>query len=259
MRHLLLAALFAAAISRSLTAETNIPFPPTSPPAGTNPATFAAPRLDGWLSNFLGRLQKSHAAGAKVDIVFDGDSITDFWQGNGKNLWANYEKLNAFDFAIAGDRTQHVLWRLQQGQVDNLHPKLVFLMIGTNNVPGPDTPEQIAEGVRAIVDDYRKRCPDAVIVLQAIFPRGATANPMRDKIKAVNVIISKYGDGQHVIYLDFADKFLAPDGSLGADIMPDFLHPSLKGYQIWADQINPVINKYLPDAKLPLSSGTPAP
>ena len=118
-----------------------------------------------------------------VDLVFDGDSITDGWQGGGKEVWAkNYDKLKATDFGIGGDRTENLLWRLDHGQLDGLHPKMVALMIGTNNIGL--TAEQIAEGVTADVREYQKLCPDAVILLQAIFPRSEKAtDPVRAKIK----------------------------------------------------------------------------
>jgi len=127
-----------------------------------------------------------------------------------------------------------------------MHPKLIVLLIGTNNIANY-TPAQIGEGVKAIIDAYQKRCPDSAILLQGIFPRGEKPeDPARAKIKQVNEIISKFGDGKKVIYLDFGDKFLQPDGTISREIMPDFLHPSAKGYQIWADAIQPVIDQYLP-------------
>ena len=160
-------------------------------------------------------------------------------------MWTErYDKLGAFDFAIAGDRTQHLLWRLAQGQVKGIHPKLIAIMIGTNNM-WDNSPEEIADGVKAIVADYQKRCPGAAILLQAIFPRGELpTDPVRAKIKATNEIISKLGDGKKVIYVDFGDKFLNADGTISNEIMPDFLHPSPKGYQIWADAIQPIIDQY---------------
>jgi lysophospholipase L1-like esterase len=223
------------------------PMPTTLPslPAGVNPAVFPMPRME-WVVRVKGNNDRAAQIAESIQLVFDGDSITDGWQGSGKEIWAErYGKLGAFDFGISGDRTEHVLWRLSQGQVDNIHPKLIAIMIGTNNIGL--TPEQIAEGVKAIVGDYRKRCPEATILLQAIFPRGQdAANPLRAKIKDTNKIISGLADGDKVIYLDFGDKFLEADGTLSPTIMPDFLHPNAKGYQIWADAIQPVIDKYFP-------------
>jgi lysophospholipase L1-like esterase len=207
--------------------------------------TTAEPRLD-WLQRVQTNFDQSRKM-ASVDLIFDGDSITDFWQavGKGKEIWnQRYAKLNAFDFGIAADRTEHVLWRLQNGQLDGLHPKLVVLLIGTNNLGG-NTNEQVVKGVQAIVGEYQKRCPDTAILLQGIFPRGEPANFWaRPKIKAINQTLASLAGGKKVIFLDFGDKFLNPDGTLSPEIMPDFLHPSAKGYQIWADAIQPVIDRF---------------
>lgn len=212
-----------------------------TPPAGTNSAVFPVPRVE-WLVHFQHNLERTKQG--NVDLVFDGDSITDGWQGTGKEVWAkNYAQFHPADFGISGDRTEHLLWRLDHGQVAGLHPKLIALMIGTNNT-GSNTDVQIAEGITAIVHEYQKLCPDAVILLQAVFPRSEKpTDPVRAKIKNINTIISKLGDGQKVIYVDFSDKFLQPDGTLTRDIMPDFLHPNAKGYEIWADAIRPEIEK----------------
>lgn len=219
---------------------------PSTPPAGTNTAIYAVPRIE-WLMNVQANNEKARAL-PSVDLIFDGDSITAGWQGAGRAVWNKYYgKLNAADFGIPGDGTQHLLWRLTQGgQVDGLHPKLIVLMIGTNNLS--NTAEQVVDAVKAIVTEYQKRCPQAVILLQAILPRGelAASNPHRDKNKVVNKILSDFADGKNVIFIDFGDKFLNPDGSIIKEDMPDFLHPSAKGYQIWADAIQPIISQYFP-------------
>jgi lysophospholipase L1-like esterase len=237
-------ALIVGAFGQQTTPQTII-WPITPPPPGGNTAVEPMPAL-GWFMHFQFNMDSARKM-AKVDLIFDGDSITDFWQGKGRAIWnQHYAKLNAWDFGISGDKTENVLWRLQNGQVDNLHPKLICLMIGTNNW-AVNTPEQIADGVKADVEEYQKRCPDAVILLQAIFPRGpGPKDPARLKVKAVNDIISQLGDGKKVIYIDFSDKFLQPDGTLSPDIMPDFLHPTEAGYKIWADAIQPTIDQFFP-------------
>ena len=196
---------------------------------------------------FKGNMERLANTPRPIDVVFDGDSITDGWMGDGRGVWEkNFANRRAFDFGISGDRTQHLLWRLNKGQVDGLDPKLVLLMIGTNNL-GSHSSEQIAEGVDAIVKDYQKRCPNAVVLLQGIFPRGQSPqDPARAKIKEINQTISKLGDGQKVIYVDFGDKFLEADGTMSPEVMPDFLHPSAKGYEIWAEAIKPTVDKYSP-------------
>ena len=226
-----------AALAQTSLSDWTVP----TPPPGTNPAAFPVPH-DDWLGHFARSAARSKKGG--VDLVFDGDSITDFWMGKGKEVWnKNYAKLNAADYGISGDRTEHLLWRVDHGQADGLHPKMIALMIGTNNL-GANTEVQIAEGITAIVHEYRKRCPDAVILLQGIFPRGEQpTDSNRQKIKTINSMISKLNDGDKVIYMDFGDKFLEPDGTISKEIMPDGLHPAAKGYEIWADAIRPEIEK----------------
>ena len=242
--HLLPAAIFftVSAFAQTTPLSTLLP----EVPPGVTSAAYPSFRSD-WCARVKGDIENAHRVAASTQLVFDGDSITDGWRGAGRAIWTErYGKLNAFDFGIGGDRTQTVLWRLTQGQADGMRPKLIALMIGTNNLYG-NTPEEIADGVQAIVADYQKRCPDAVILLQAIFPREEQpSHPFRAKIKAINQIISKLGDGKRVIYVDFSEKFLQPDGTLSKEVMPDFLHPSTKGYQIWADAIQPIIDQYFP-------------
>jgi len=223
------------------------PFPEA--PTGVNTATFPVPRIE-WVARVKSNNENAAKNAGAIQLVFDGDSITDGWQGAGKGIWAErYGKLGAFDFGISGDRTEHVLWRLSQGQLDGLHPKLIAIMIGTNNIHS-NTAEQIADGVKAVVNDYHQRCPDATILLQAIFPRGHLAtDPARAKIRETNKILAGLADGKKVIFLDFGDKFLETDGTMSPDVMPDFLHPNAKGYQIWADAIQPVIDQYFPAKK----------
>jgi len=241
----LLAVLTGLITAPSARAGGTLAWPPPTLPPGSNSASTPAPRMD-WFLHFQSNLDASRKQ-PKIDLIFDGDSITDHWTTVGKDLWAqHYAPLNAFDFGISGDRTENLLWRLQNGQVDGLHPKLVVLLIGTNNL-SYNTPEQIAEGIKASIDEYFKHCPDTTILLQGVFPRVAKADDTaRAKIKTLNQLISKFADGKKVLYIDFGDKFLQPDGTLSADIMPDFLHPSPKGYQIWVDAIQPEIDQFFP-------------
>jgi lysophospholipase L1-like esterase len=182
-----------------------------------------------------------------VDVLFLGDSITDGWRGSGKQVWEkNYTPLKAANFGIGGDRTQHVLWRLQHGELEGINPKVAVLMIGTNNLGG-NTAEQIAEGVKTIVEEIHKQKPETKVLLLGIFPRSASAkDSARTKIKEINEMISKLDDGgKHVKYLDIGDKFLDGEGNLSKDIMPDYLHPNAKGYEIWAEAIDPTLKQML--------------
>lgn len=175
-----------------------------------------------------------------AQLVFLGDSITAGW-GSKKEIWDKaFGAYKPANFGIGGDRTQHVLWRITHGELDGIKPKAVVLMIGTNN-SGSDPAEGIAKGVTAIVETIRAKQPQAKILLLAVFPRGekASPNPGREKLAKVNEIIAKLHDGQNIHFLDIGTKFLQPDGSLTKEIMPDFLHLSAQGYQIWADAISP--------------------
>lgn len=179
----------------------------------------------------------------KAQLVFLGDSITAGWAGNGKEVWAkSFGAYTPANFGIGGDRTQHVLWRIQNGELDGIKPKAFVVMIGTNN-SGTDPAEGIAKGVTAIVETIRAKQPQAKILLLAVFPRGSKPdgqlNAQNDKLKQVNATISKLDDGQHIFYLDIGDKFPTTDGKLDKSVMPDFLHLSPAGYQIWADTISP--------------------
>ncbi len=174
----------------------------------------------------------------KTDLLFLGDSITAGWGGK-KEIWDKaFGAYRPANFGIGGDRTQHVLWRITNGELDGIKPKAAVLMIGTNN-SGTDPAEGIAAGVTKIVQAIRTKLPETKILLLAVFPRGEKANPQREKLKQVNAIIAKLDDGKNVFYLDIGEKFLQPDGTLTKEIMPDFLHLSTKGYQIWADAITP--------------------
>ncbi len=178
----------------------------------------------------------------QAELIFLGDSITAGWGGK-KDIWDKaFGPYKPANFGIGGDRTQHVLWRITNGELDGIKPKAVVLMIGTNN-SGSDPANGIAKGVTVIVETIRAKQPQAKILLLAVFPRGekAAPNPGRDKLKQVNAIIAKLHDGQNIHFLDIGEKFLKPDGSLTKDIMPDFLHLSAAGYQIWADAIGPKV------------------
>ena len=216
-----------------------------------NTATNPVPRNAGWIKRHEGFAQQAQKGG--VAILFMGDSITDFWRNRGSNVWNHYyAPRHAADFGISGDRTEHVLWRIDHGELDGIHPKVVVLMIGTNNTgkendrktPRNSVPE-VAEGVRAVVNDLRARLPKSKILLLAIFPRGTLDDPQRAQVALINTLIAKLDDGKMVKFLDIGPKFLELDGTLPRSVMPDLLHPNAKGYQIWADAMNPTLDRML--------------
>jgi lysophospholipase L1-like esterase len=183
--------------------------------------------------------------GKHFDIVFDGDSIMNRWESTGKVLWQERYAAITADFGIEGDHVENVLWRLDHGQVDEVDPKVVMLMIGTNN-SGQNSADEIAEGIKLLVAEYERRCPHAHIILMGIFPRGERATDGgRRKVAAVNSQIKALEDGQRVSFIDVTAQMIESDGTISQDMMPDFVHPTAKGYQIWADAIQPVINQYI--------------
>ena len=199
-------------------------------------ATKPVPRGGGWTKrheSFNKRVAKG-----ECDLIFIGDSITQGWEGRGKNVWAKfYGKRNAVNLGIGGDRTQHVIWRLDNGNLKNIAPKAAVIMIGTNNA-GANTSQQIADGVEAIVKQLRNKTPKTQILILAVFPRGSNPADKRRKVnEGANAIFKKLADGKHVHYLDIGPKFLETDGTLTRKIMPDLLHLSQAGYTIWAESI----------------------
>lgn len=245
-------ALLTLCLFVTLSVHAQTPAPATPKPAAPKvvlppqPPDIAAPKMgpDGKPNaGFIAAHEKfvSQAKQGEGQLVFLGDSITAGWGGNGKEVWAkafaDYKPLN---FGIGGDRTQHVLWRIENGELEGIKPKAAVVMIGTNN-SGTDPAEGIAKGVTRIIETIRAKQPQTKILLLAVFPRGEkpSPNPGRDKLKVVNEIIARLDDGKNVFFLDIGAKFMQPDGTLTKDIMPDFLHLSPAGYQIWADAIGP--------------------
>jgi beta-glucosidase len=186
-----------------------------------------------------------------VDLLYIGDSITHGWENVGKELWDTYyAPRNAVNMGFGGDRTQHVLWRLDHSNLDSISPKLAVLMIGTNNSNGNDnTAEEIADGIIAICHRLRTRLPETKILLLAIFPRGPKPSAQRQKNAEASLLVSKIADNKTIYYLDINKDFLTDDGTLNKDIMPDYLHPNKAGYKIWAQAIEPKIAELMGENK----------
>jgi len=193
-------------------------------------------------------LQQRGEAAAKqqppAQLVFLGDSITEAWEHDGAATWArHYAPFGAVELGIGGDQTQHVLWRLREGHLDGLHPRVLVLMIGTNNTGGGmHSPRDIRDGVAAILGELHARMPDTRVLLLAIFPRGTTAaDAARLNNEAANVLLAALCDGDRVRFLDIGPAFTETDGSLAADVMPDALHLSAAGYERWAAAMAPAL------------------
>jgi lysophospholipase L1-like esterase len=213
-----------------------------------NTATNSVPRDAKWIERHEGFMHEARQG--DIDLLFLGDSITDRWRNHGSNVWNEYyAPLHAANFGISSDRTQHVLWRIEHGELDGIHPKVVVLMIGTNNTGKEkdgktirNTIPEVVEGVTAIVHELRTKLPGSKILLLGIFPRGNLNDPQRAQVAVINTIIAKLDDGKTVSFLDIGPKFLEPDGTLSRDIMPDLLHPSAQGYEIWAKAMMPTLD-----------------
>lgn len=216
------------------------------------PADQPSPRTD---ANSLAAheqlLEKARRGG--VDIYFEGDSITRRWGATDypdflANWKQNFFGWNAGDFGWGADLTQNILWRLEHGELDDVKPKVIVVLAGTNNVGrerGDDAKvEDITRGIKAIIDLCRKKAPEAAIVLTAIFPR----NDGMDVIPTINRInenIAKFADGKTIRFVNVNDQVADKNGVLFEGMMMDKLHPTLKGYQIWADALKPIFTELL--------------
>jgi lysophospholipase L1-like esterase len=227
------------------------------------PADKPATRTGGWMGihNRLVTL----AQGGNIDLYFQGDSITDYWGRNTANqpFRPNFDKYfggwKAADFGVAADRTENVLWRISNGELDGVKPKVIVLLIGTNNLPKdmqnylPKTAAETAGGVKAILDVMKAKQPQAKILLVSVFPREDkinASNPayredLKPKIRELNGLLARFDDGKQVHFLDIYDKFLGPDGNLIPGTFTDRLHPSEKGYDIWAQAMLPILTEWL--------------
>ena len=200
------------------------------------------PRTDEQGTNrFLVLNQRVKDSQGKADLIFVGDSITQGWEGNGKEVWAKYyAHRHALNPGIGSDHTQHVLWRLDHGNLEGLHPKVAVVLIGVNNIPDENnTPRMVLEGVTAVVKKLRDKLPETKVLLLGIFPFREDFNLQRAKALQVNQALHKLDDGKSVHFLDFGHLLIQPDGKISKDMMRDFLHLSPTGYRLWAEAMEP--------------------
>jgi len=211
-----------------------------------------------------GRFRKMHDSflargkAGPIGVLFIGDSITAGWT-KAPHVWEHYfGKYQPANFGIGGDQTQHVIWRIENGELDGIKPKVVVLMLGTNNT-GTHTADEIAAADQKIVGMIRAKLPETKVVVLAIFPRGprknaagvitpevaAEAGKRQEIIAAANLQLAKLDDGQNVRSLDINSVFLGQDGKIPFSIMPDQLHPNAAGYQLWADALQPLLTSLM--------------
>lgn len=243
----------------------------------SGPADRPVPRTDPNSMTAHAQLLEKARRG-RIDLYFVGDSITRRWGATDypallANWTENFFGWNAANFGWGADRTQNILWRLLNGELDDVHPKVVVLLAGTNNVGtavGPAgveaTADEVSRGIKAIVDVIRARAPRAAIIVTGIFPRNDNMAVM-PVIDAVNRRIARFADGASIRFLDLTDRLADADGRLFDGMMHDGLHPTVRGYQVWADALKPLLTELLgPPAKEdqappptgdPRSPGTP--
>jgi lysophospholipase L1-like esterase len=233
-------------------ASAPIPSQPAAAPAPEQKATVAAPKVGN--AAFFEKHGKFLARGKEgpIGLLFIGDSITEQWN-KAPEIWSKYfGAYRPANFGIGGDQTQHVLWRIENGELDGINPKVVVLMIGTNN-SAAHSGKEIAEANRMIVEQIQRRLPRAKVLLLAIFPRDPRPDrPDADHwekrmtaIRTANAELARMDNGRSVRFLDLGPKFTAPDGTIPDEIMPDQLHLSPAGYEIWARNMQPLLEEML--------------
>lgn len=244
-----------------------LPFAFAQPPAAPAPAPAkvdASAAIE--KTDPSGRFRKMHESflarrtSGPIGVLFLGDSITAGWAAPTRaHIWETYYgKWQPANFGIGGDQTQHVIWRIENGELDGISPKVVVLMLGTNNTGG-HTAAEIAAADKKIVAMIRAKLPQTKVLVLAVFPRGArkdqagkiTEAALADAAKrqavidGVNAELAKLDDGKMVRFLDINSVFLGQDGKIPFSIMPDQLHPNTAGYQLWADAMQPTLTQLM--------------
>ncbi len=195
-----------------------------------------------WRARWQQKLKETRA-GRDCPLIFLGDSITQGWEENGKAVWEkHFAPVQALNLGFSGDRTEHLLWRIKYGGLDALHPRAAIMLIGTNNTGHLQRPaEETAAGIRAVIGEFQKQLPRTPLVLLAIFPRGEHPDdPLRRRNDEINDRIRLLADGARVIWMDLCEGFLRPDKTLSREIMPDYLHLSPAGYELWSRGLEPL-------------------
>ena len=198
-----------------------------------------------WLDRHQSYKQNTAINRGNISVIFYGDSITEGWGGAGKAIYdSKYAPLGTVNYGVSADRTEHVLYRIADGEVENLNPKFVVLKIGTNNVGQGtgDTNDEIVRGIKAVVDLLLERLPNSKILLLGVLPRNDATQFTR--VADINIKISKFHDGNRVHFLDMFDQFATGWGVVDASLFNgDQLHLVTPGYQRWADTMDHLFNE----------------
>lgn len=216
------------------------------PAAKPNPALLPVSRTEDWAIERQNEVLRRARSTPKAAVVFVGDSITQGWEGEGAALWQKeLAPLGALNLGVSGDRTEHVLWRLREAPLTHLEPRVIVLLIGTNNLGhGTSDAEETLAGVQAVIATLHAQAPEATLLVHEIFPRGERMNPMRGEILQVNQVL-RATPGPRTRVLGFSDRWVRADGTIPKEIMPDFLHLSPVGYAQWTEALVPEIRAAL--------------
>ena len=201
-----------------------------------------------WLERHQTKQQEKQSRSKSIQLVFIGDSITQAWEDKGKKVWhEQYEPLGTLNLGFNGDCTEHVIWRIENGALDELAPKVIILMVGTNNAGHrKEKPQHTSLGTQSIIELIRRKCPSANILLLAIFPRGKTVDdPLRQLTEETNQYIEQLADDDKVHWLNLNHLFLNSSGELTPEIATDFLHINEKQYRVWAEAMTPSISRLM--------------
>ncbi len=214
-----------------------------------SPSTYPVQRYkEGWWKERWDAKNKEANKAKDVKVVFLGDSITQAWQGTGKAAWdKHFAPMGALNWGYSGDRTEHLVWRLQNGNIQRVSPEVAVVLIGTNNTGHEQRPAaQTAAGIKKAIDDLAWKWPETKVILMSVFPRGATAeDPLRKLNTEINGIVKSFADGNRVHFLDINDRFLDEEGNLSKDVFPDLLHLSPAAYDTWAEALEPKIKELM--------------
>lgn len=200
--------------------------------------------VDWWMPRHKEKLTKEGRENTK--LLFLGDSITHGWESEGNEVWEHYySEYDAYNLGFSGDRTENVLWRLQNGEVDGINPDVAILLIGTNNTGHrQDSADCTARGIEMILDELHERLPETHVLLLGIFPRSfEPGDKLRQLNNKINSRIEKFDVREKVTFLNINDVFLDDEKFLQEKIMPDFLHPNKDGYKLWAEAMDPALKE----------------